>query len=60
MSLLSTALCVPTSDVGNCSPQAMPVSNMNTALSSDDCGGVMAMAKMATGISSAPVSICGL
>ncbi|MNT86245.1 hypothetical protein D3C72_2265120 [compost metagenome] len=60
MSLLATALCVPTSEVGNCSPQAIPVSSMNSALSNADCGGVSAIAKMATGISSAPARICGL
>ncbi|MNH17229.1 hypothetical protein D3C79_768920 [compost metagenome] len=60
MSLLSTALWVPTSDVGNCSPQAMPVNNMKSALRTPDCGGVMAMAKIATGISNAPARICGL
>ncbi|MNP28982.1 hypothetical protein D3C76_1219870 [compost metagenome] len=60
MSLMSTALCVPTNEVGNCKPQAIPVSSMNTPLSSSACGGVMAMAKMATGIKTAPATICGL
>ncbi|MNH44823.1 hypothetical protein D3C79_1071000 [compost metagenome] len=60
MSLLFTALCVATSEVGNCRPQAMPVSSMNSALSNADCGGLSAMPKIANGISSAPARICGL
>ncbi|MNY35610.1 hypothetical protein D3C86_1700300 [compost metagenome] len=60
MSVGATAFWVPTSDVGNSAPEAMPVSSMNRPLSSVDCGSVKAMPRMNNGMHSAPVRICGL
>ncbi|MNN59942.1 hypothetical protein D3C81_1750950 [compost metagenome] len=60
MSRCSTEFCVPTSEVGNCMPLEIPQSNMNRPLTSVASGGLSAMPKIATGISIAPVRICGL
>ena len=60
MSRCSTEFCVPTSDVGNCIPPAMPLSNMNRLLSKNAWGGLNAMPRIEIGISTAPVRIIGL
>ncbi|MCY1247490.1 hypothetical protein D9M72_608270 [compost metagenome] len=60
MSRWSTELCVPTNDVGNCMPEAIPHSSMNKLLTTNACGGLNAMPVIAMGISEAPVRIIGL
>ncbi|MNG10843.1 hypothetical protein D3C84_943370 [compost metagenome] len=60
MSRCSTEFCVPTNDVGNCMPEAIPQSSMNRLLTRNACGGLNAMPIIETGISAAPVRIIGL
>ncbi|MNL12055.1 hypothetical protein D3C87_1329160 [compost metagenome] len=60
MSRCSTEFCVPTNEVGNCMPEAIPLSSMNRLLRTNAWGGLNAMPRIEIGINMAPVRIIGL
>ncbi|MNN77199.1 hypothetical protein D3C81_1936430 [compost metagenome] len=60
MSRWSTEFCVPTSEVGNCMPEAIPQSSMNRLLNQKAWGGLNAMPRIDSGMSRAPPRIIGL
>ncbi|MNV91911.1 hypothetical protein D3C71_1864560 [compost metagenome] len=60
MSRCATEFCVPTREVGNCMPAAIPLSSMNRLLRTTACGELKAMPRIASGVSAAPVRIIGL
>ena len=60
ISRCATLFCAPTREVGNCMPEAIPLSSMNTPLSSSALGGLRAMPRIAKGINTAPPKIIGL
>jgi len=60
MSRCSTEFCVPTREVGNCIPAAIPQSNMNRLVTATAWGALRAMPRIAIGLSKAPIKIIGL